>query len=86
MKLLLEYKADVNFKTNANTNGMTALGLAAAKGHYDVVKYLIEDGGAKPELKSKFHFILFLKQFILRVLNYLIILRFSQSFSLSLVF
>ena len=56
MKLLIEYKADVNLKTNASTNGMTALGLAAAKGHYDVVKYLIEDGSAKPELCCKcFH-------------------------------
>ena len=31
---------------------MTALGYAAAKGHYDVVKLLIEKG-ANPELKSK---------------------------------
>jgi len=43
-------------KTGASVNGMTALSLAAAKGHYNMVKLLIESSDAKPELKCKLYF------------------------------
>ena len=49
--MLVEYNANVNMKTSAGKENMTPLGYAAAKGHYEAVKLLVENG-AKPELKS----------------------------------
>ena len=52
IKVLLEYNADVNIKSSASQENMTPLGIAAAKGHYETVKFLHENG-ATPDLKSK---------------------------------
>ena len=50
--MLLNYKANANIKASAGKENMTPLGYATSKGHYDVVKYLVENG-AIPEFKSE---------------------------------
>lgn len=53
MKALIGHGAKLDIQTGASTENMTPLGYAAAKGHYEVVKLLIENG-AKPEFRSKY--------------------------------
>ncbi|XP_066916228.1 poly [ADP-ribose] polymerase tankyrase-like [Clytia hemisphaerica] len=52
IKVLLEHNANVNIKSSAGQENMTPLGLAAAKGHYETVKFLHENG-ASPDLKMR---------------------------------
>ena len=56
--MLLNYNANINIKASAGKENLTPLGYASAKGHYEVVKYMVENG-ANPEFKSKFFFWIF---------------------------
>ena len=52
VKALLDCGADIDIKTTAEKNNVTPLCYAAQKGHYDILKFLLERG-ASPDLKSK---------------------------------
>lgn len=50
--MLIELGASIDLQTGAGKENMTPLGFAAQKGHYDVVKLLVEKG-ASPDKKSE---------------------------------
>ncbi len=52
MKFLLQHGADIN---ETNYNGESGLILAAKKGHFDVVKFLVEKGANLSKGKSQYN-------------------------------
>ena len=56
VEALLEHGAKIDIQTGAGKENMTALGYACQKGHYEVLKVLLERGAA-PDKKSNENFI-----------------------------